>query len=109
MHPLTLISIVLIAANGVWPGPVSLNGVDDCPHFPPTQPPADRKSTAEKPPLPRPRSSPQTTFARTWAGLIYVDHGLTGRNKERPGRRDALAAVRAGDTLVLTKLDGFAR
>jgi DNA invertase Pin-like site-specific DNA recombinase len=27
---------------------------------------------------------------------IYVDHGLTGRNRERPGLREALAAVRAG-------------
>jgi DNA invertase Pin-like site-specific DNA recombinase len=41
--------------------------------------------------------------------LIYVDHGLTGRNKERPGLREALAAVRAGDTLVVTKLDRLAR
>ncbi|GAC1368381.1 MAG: hypothetical protein NVS2B15_03230 [Pseudarthrobacter sp.] len=40
---------------------------------------------------------------------IYVDHGLTGRNKERPGLREALAAVRAGDTLVVTKLDRLAR
>jgi DNA invertase Pin-like site-specific DNA recombinase len=39
---------------------------------------------------------------------IYVDHGLTGRNKERPGQREALAAVRAGDTLVVTKLDRLA-
>jgi DNA invertase Pin-like site-specific DNA recombinase len=41
--------------------------------------------------------------------LIDVDHGLTGRNKERPGLREALAAVRAGDTLVVTKLDRLAR
>jgi hypothetical protein len=43
------------------------------------------------------------------AGRIYVDHGLTGRNRERPGLREALAAVRAGDTLVITKLDRLAR
>lgn len=43
------------------------------------------------------------------ADRIYVDHGLTGRNKERPGLREALAAVRAGDTLVVTKLDRLAR
>ena len=36
---------------------------------------------------------------------IYVDHGLTGRNRERPGLREALAAVRDGVTLVVTKLD----
>ena len=36
---------------------------------------------------------------------IYVDHGLTGTNRERPGLREALAACRAGDTLVVTKLN----
>jgi len=40
---------------------------------------------------------------------IYVDHGLTGTNRERPGLREALAASRAGDTLVVTKLDRLAR
>lgn len=40
---------------------------------------------------------------------VYVDHGLTGRNKHRPGLREALAACRAGDTLVVTKLDRLAR
>ena len=40
---------------------------------------------------------------------IYVDHGLTGTNRERPGLREALAACRAGDTLVVTKLDRLAR
>jgi DNA invertase Pin-like site-specific DNA recombinase len=40
---------------------------------------------------------------------IYVDHGLTGTNRHRPGLREALAACRAGDTLVVTKLDRLAR
>jgi DNA invertase Pin-like site-specific DNA recombinase len=40
---------------------------------------------------------------------IYVDHGFTGRNRERPGLHQALAACRAGDTLVVTKLDRLAR
>jgi DNA invertase Pin-like site-specific DNA recombinase len=40
---------------------------------------------------------------------IYVDHGLTGINRERAGLRLALAACRAGDTLVVTKLDRLAR
>ena len=40
---------------------------------------------------------------------IYVDHGLTGCNRERPGLREALAACRKGDTLVITKLDRLAR
>jgi DNA invertase Pin-like site-specific DNA recombinase len=37
--------------------------------------------------------------------MIYGDHGLTGRNRERPSLREALASVRDGDTLVITKLD----
>jgi DNA invertase Pin-like site-specific DNA recombinase len=40
---------------------------------------------------------------------VYVDHGLTGTTRERPGLREALAALRAGDTLVVTKLDRLAR
>ena len=40
---------------------------------------------------------------------IYVDHGLTGTNRDRPGLRLALAACRSGDTLVVTKLDRLAR
>ncbi len=42
-------------------------------------------------------------------GRVYVDHGLTGTNRERPGLREALAACREGDTLVVTKLDRLAR
>ena len=42
-------------------------------------------------------------------GRICVDHGLTGTNRERPGLREALAACREGDTLVVTKLDRLAR
>lgn len=40
---------------------------------------------------------------------LYVDYGLTGTNRERPGLGKALAAVRAGNTLVVTKLDRLAR
>lgn len=40
---------------------------------------------------------------------IFVDHGLTGANRARPGLREAMAACRAGDTLVVTKLDRLAR
>lgn len=40
---------------------------------------------------------------------VYVDHGRTGTNRDRPGLRQALAAVRAGDTLAVTKLDRLAR
>jgi DNA invertase Pin-like site-specific DNA recombinase len=40
---------------------------------------------------------------------IYVVHGVTGTHRDRPGLRQALAACRAGDTLVVTKLDRLAR
>src|SRR5437763_9855732 len=40
---------------------------------------------------------------------VYLDHGLTGTNRDRPGLREALAACRDGDTLVVTKLDRLAR
>lgn len=43
------------------------------------------------------------------AERIYVDHGLTGTNRDRPGLREALAACRRGDVLVVTKLDRLAR
>ena len=43
------------------------------------------------------------------ATRIYVDHGLTGPDRARPGLREALAASREGDTLVVTKLDRLAR
>lgn len=43
------------------------------------------------------------------ADRIYTDHGLTGTNRARPGLDQALAAVRAGDTLVVPKLDRLAR
>lgn len=38
---------------------------------------------------------------------IYVDHGLTGTNRARPGLREALAALREGDTLVVTSSTGL--
>jgi DNA invertase Pin-like site-specific DNA recombinase len=40
---------------------------------------------------------------------IYLNHGLIGTNRRRPGLDQALAAVRAGDTLVVPKLDRLAR
>ncbi len=40
---------------------------------------------------------------------IYLDRGLTGTNRRRPGLNQALAAVRSGDTLVVPKLDRLAR
>jgi DNA invertase Pin-like site-specific DNA recombinase len=39
------------------------------------------------------------------ADRICVDHAMTGTSRDRPGLREALAACRAGDTLVITKLD----
>ncbi|MBC7596694.1 MAG: recombinase family protein [Kineosporiaceae bacterium] len=41
--------------------------------------------------------------------LICTDHGLTGTNLARPGLREALAACRTGDTVVVAKLDRLAR
>ena len=40
---------------------------------------------------------------------VYVDHGFTGTSRARPGLAEALAACRAGDELVVTKLDRLAR
>lgn len=40
---------------------------------------------------------------------LYLDHGLTGTTRARPGLDQALAAVREGDTLVVPKLDRLAR
>ncbi len=40
---------------------------------------------------------------------IYTDEGLTGTNRDRPGLREAMAACRTGDTLVVSKLDRLAR
>jgi DNA invertase Pin-like site-specific DNA recombinase len=40
---------------------------------------------------------------------IYIDNGLTGTSRARPGLDQALAAVREGDTLTVTKLDRLAR
>jgi Resolvase, N terminal domain len=43
------------------------------------------------------------------ADRIYLDKGLTGTTRARPGLDQALAAVREGDTLTVTKLDRLAR
>ncbi len=40
---------------------------------------------------------------------IYTDKGFTGRNRDRPGLREALAACRQGDTLIVAKLDRLGR
>lgn len=40
---------------------------------------------------------------------IYTDVGFTGKNVQREGLRQALAAVRDGDTFVVPKMDRFAR
>ena len=40
---------------------------------------------------------------------VYSDRGMTGTNRERPGLREALAACRQGNTLVVTKLARLAR
>ena len=40
---------------------------------------------------------------------FYIDHGVSGTKRERPGLDQALAAARTGDTLVVPKLDRLAR
>jgi DNA invertase Pin-like site-specific DNA recombinase len=40
---------------------------------------------------------------------VYLDKGLTGTSRARPGLDQALAAVRGGDTFTVTKLDRLAR
>ncbi len=40
---------------------------------------------------------------------VYIDHGISGTKRERPGLDQTLAAVRTGDTLVVPKLDRLAR
>lgn len=40
---------------------------------------------------------------------MYWDRGFTGKNLDRDGLHRALAAVRDGDTLVVPKMDRFAR
>jgi DNA invertase Pin-like site-specific DNA recombinase len=43
------------------------------------------------------------------ADRVYVDEGFTGTSTSRPGLDQALAAVHAGDTLIVPRLDRFAR
>jgi DNA invertase Pin-like site-specific DNA recombinase len=40
---------------------------------------------------------------------IYLDHGMTGTKRNRPGLAQALAACREGDTFVVPKLDRLGR
>ena len=73
----------------------------------------ERAACRIRPMLHRPTRLDRPTHALLSLGveadLIYVDHVLTGTNRERPGLREALAACRAGDTLVVTKLDRLTR
>ncbi|TCN29255.1 resolvase-like protein [Kribbella orskensis] len=55
------------------------------------------------------RATRHLARARRSGYRIYLDKGLTGTNRRRPGLDQSLAAVRAGDTLVVPKLDRLAR
>ena len=67
-------------------------------------------ATRASPPTPRTHRPTRCSEAFGVAPeSIFVDHGLTGTDRDRPGLREALAACRAGDTLVVTKLDRLAR
>jgi DNA invertase Pin-like site-specific DNA recombinase len=52
---------------------------------------------------------PLGTRARRAHRSDHLDHGFTGTHRQRPGLDRALAAVRTGDSLVVPKLDRFAR
>ena len=56
-------------------------------------------------------TAPKNALAALGVSLqkTFIDQGLTGTNRARPGLREALAACRTGDTLVVTKLDRLAR
>ena len=54
-------------------------------------------------------SAQRAALEERGAGRVYVDQGFTGRNTQRPALAQALAAVRDGDTLIVTKLDRLAR
>jgi len=56
----------------------------------------------------RPRLPEWRRWRRTAPG-IYLDKGVTGTSRARPGLDLALAAVRSGDTLIVPKLDRLAR
>ena len=43
------------------------------------------------------------------ADRVYLDEGFTGTSTGRPGLDQALAAVHAGDTLIVRRFDRFAR
>jgi DNA invertase Pin-like site-specific DNA recombinase len=43
------------------------------------------------------------------ADRVYLDKGLTGTSRVRPGLDQAIADRREGDTLTVTKLDRLAR
>ena len=73
----------------------------------------DRDSNRLRPLLHRRTRPHRPTPAPARPGVasdrIYLDHGLTGTNRNRQGLNQALAAVRSGDTLVVPKLDRLAR
>ena len=40
---------------------------------------------------------------------VYVDHGISGRQTQRPGLDNAINAAREGDIFCVTKLDRITR
>lgn len=40
---------------------------------------------------------------------VHLDHGVSGRNRDHPGLRGALATCREGDALVVANLDRLER
>ncbi len=105
-------------------GPPCATPASGVPYGPPGGPPGDRVTSGtlgscapcgSAMPAAPPTARTSTPSARRCAACgvgarrIYVDHGLTGTSRERPGLREALAACRAGDTMVVARLDRLAR
>lgn len=40
---------------------------------------------------------------------VYIDHGISGRQTQRPGLDNAINAAREGDVFCVTKLDRLSR
>ena len=51
----------------------------------------------------------QDALKKAGCAVIYEDHGISGADRTRPGLAKALSAARAGDVLVVWKLDRLGR
>ncbi|WP_243794454.1 recombinase family protein [Saccharopolyspora gloriosae] len=72
-------------------------------------PTGTRLATPAAPPTRPHCSTPASGRTRRSRRGIYLDHGLTGTTRARPGPDQPLALVQTGDTLVAPELDRLAR